>query len=915
MKSKDRFVVCLRNLFKNELIVTDKDLKFHVGISQSQLEDKTFDLIGWYLNVLRERDQRVVKGTAGECILHQAGQHLFIGCSQLEAEPRDNDIVDQKEDHTYDDLPELYPLSDDEESDDEEEEDYKVNSPTSSDNDESESDSANYADLPRLVPIDEEDDPVDGYVSEGIHEIPNPGDISEDDLMTRLTEVLTICQPFPGDGEPQDESFSDGDNRFVIARQSSLVLEIYDRVQGFLAPIAITHLRSSTFMPGLWFAERCASNQRVSNPWKTAHEWVNSNLNSRTMMWMSDFNDRTEFFTREMTPADALDLSGVQVDRNKYPTLQRNSAQIKGNHRILPKPDVVKVEVNNHPVRALLDSGSLGDFISSTLVDQLSIKREKLDTPLSLHLAVQGSRSKVNARANVNLKYQGIEENRTLDIINLNNYDLILGTPWMYQHQVCLGFNPARVMIGSNDSLPLKVGADTKMMVSMLAPEDKDVEAVRERLCQCADPICREVNETDLPPFRAINHKIPLIYETKIYPWRPSRCPEVFRTQWAEKRDAYLKSGRREITSSGNTVPMLLISKLNTNPPVLRTVVDLCKRNKNTHRMTSPLPDMEGVLRRTAKHKYRTTLDMKNAYEQIRVVPEHVSRTTVTTPDGNMISNVVQIGDCNAPATYQALMNFLFSAYIGRFLDIYLDDIVIYSDSLEEHEAHVRLVLDILKREKLYLSRSKLHFIQPVLKLLGRVIDDEGIQMDQDKVDSVLNWKVPTNRDLLRGFIGLVGYLADDIPNVRMPLGILSSITGDTVPFRWGYTEQRAFDEVKALVHTARNHHRVPLDYSPAAPPVWMITDGSATGISGVVCQGPEWKKAKIAAFYSAKLNSAQQNYAVHEIELLAGIETMLRYADILQGVQFQWLTDHKGLTHLLNQKICRVVKPDGLRR
>ena len=179
-------------------------------------------------------------------------------------------------------------------------------------------------------------------------------------------------------------------------------------------------------------------------------------------------------------------------------------------------------------------------------------------------------------------------------------------------------------------------------------------------------------------------------------------------------------------------------------------------------------------------------MDLKSAYEQIRIVPEHVARTTVTTPDGNMVSQVIQIGDCNAPATHQGLMNFLFSAYIGRFLDIYLDNIVIYSNSLEEHIEHVKIVLDILQKEKLYLSRSKLKFMPPELKLLSRVIDNEGIRMDSAKVDSVLNWKVPTNRDLLRGFIGSVGYLADDIPNVRILMGVLSALTGDTVPFRWG---------------------------------------------------------------------------------------------------------------------------------
>jgi hypothetical protein len=473
----------------------------------------------------------------------------------------------------------------------------------------------------------------------------------------------------------------------------------------------------------------------------------------------------------------------------------------------------------------------------------------------------------------------------------------------MYQDQVCLGFNPSRVVIGSDDALPITASAETKLLVSSLSPEDERIGQIRDELQRYAEPLCKEIQDTDLPPFRAINHTIPLIDENKTYPWRPSRCPEVFRAQWAEKRDAYLKTGRWEITSTGNTVPMLLIPKPNTKPPLLRTVIDLRERNKNTKRMTSPLPDIDGMLRRTASHQYKTTLDLKNAYEQIRIIPKHVPRTSVTTPDGNMISLVVQMGDCNAPATYQALMNHIFSAYIGRFMDVYLDDIVIYSNSLEEHVHHVKLVMDVLRREKLYLSKSKLHFVQPTLKLLGRIVDSQGIQMDSAKVDSVINWKVPTNRDLLRGFIGSVGYLADDIPNVRIPMGILSAITGDTVPFRWGYTEQRAFDEVKSLVQLAREHHRVPLDYSEGAPPIWMVTDGCSSGISGLISQGDDWKSAKIAAFYSAKLNPAQQNYPVHEIEMLAGIETMMRYMDILQGVRFRWLTDHKGLTHLLNQK------------
>jgi hypothetical protein len=184
------------------------------------------------------------------------------------------------------------------------------------------------------------------------------------------------------------------------------------------------------------------------------------------------------------------------------------------------------------------------------------------------------------------------------------------------------------------------------------------------------------------------------------------------------------------------------------------------------------------------------------------------------TPDGNMMSTVIQIGDCNGPSTYQALMNYLFGNYIGRWMDVYLDDIVVYSDTLDEHVEHVRTVLDILRREQLYLSEGKLRFLCKEMKILGRIVDDDGIRMDPDKVDSVVNWKTPMNRDLLRGFIGLAGYLADDIYKVRVPMGVLSAITGDNVPFKWTNMEQRAFEHVKQYVQACCDHHRVLLVYS-----------------------------------------------------------------------------------------------------
>ena len=209
--------------------------------------------------------------------------------------------------------------------------------------------------------------------------------------------------------------------------------------------------------------------------------------------------------------------------------------------------------------------------------------------------------------------------------------------------------------------------------------------------------------------------------------------------------------------------------------------------------MTSPLPDIDGVLCHVAAH----LLDLQASFEQIRVEPDHVALNAATTPDRNILSTVIMQGDCNAPATQQTLMVHLFSPYMGRFLDVYLDNIIIYSDLLEEYIDHVKLVFEILKRERMYLNKDKLQFIPDQLHVLGHFVGQDGIRMDSDKVDSVIKWKTPTNRDLLHGFLGSVGYLADNVPGVRIPMGILRAITGDAVPFKWTYTEQRAFENVK----------------------------------------------------------------------------------------------------------------------
>ncbi|KAI0374721.1 hypothetical protein BV20DRAFT_1079884, partial [Pilatotrama ljubarskyi] len=248
----------------------------------------------------------------------------------------------------------------------------------------------------------------------------------------------------------------------------------------------------------------------------------------------------------------APEESGMRLELNavsprgsaaeKLPALQRNAATPRDFKRLIPEPVVVVVHINGHPARALLDSGSLSDFMSAKLAHQLGVKVFELDKALPVHLAVQGSRAKINFGCRAVLEYQRIKSERYFDVINLLNYDLILGTPFLFQHKATFSFNPTTVVIGSPQALPLE-GKSIRVIQSHSAEilEDRLEEARRE-LREYTAPICKEASDSPLPPLRAINHRIPLIEEDKVYSWRPSKCPDALRALWIEKRDAYLKS-------------------------------------------------------------------------------------------------------------------------------------------------------------------------------------------------------------------------------------------------------------------------------------------------------------------------------------------------------------------------------------
>jgi hypothetical protein len=153
------------------------------------------------------------------------------------------------------------------------------------------------------------------------------------------------------------------------------------------------------------------------------------------------------------------------------------------------------------------------------------------------------------------------------------------------------------------------------------------------------------------------------------------------------------------------------------------------------------------------------------------------------------------------------------------------------------------------------------------------------------KVNSIANWKVPTSKELVMSFVGAVGYLAPNCPNICIPMSILNSIAASMRDWKWGSTEQQVFDKTKATVEEWQNHHRKPINYAPNARPVNLVTDPCLTGTGAHILQGKDLKTAKVVAFWSAKFSSAKQNYPMHKQELLAIVKSLKHFQNLLQGI------------------------------
>uniref|UniRef100_A0A2N9EXV0 RNA-directed DNA polymerase n=2 Tax=Fagus sylvatica TaxID=28930 RepID=A0A2N9EXV0_FAGSY len=392
-----------------------------------------------------------------------------------------------------------------------------------------------------------------------------------------------------------------------------------------------------------------------------------------------------------------------------------------------------------------------------------------------------------------------------------------------------------------------------------------------------------------LPPIRGIEHQIDFVPGATI-PNRPAYRSNPEETKELQRQvEELLAKGHVRESMSPCAVPVLLVPK---KDGTWRMCVDCRAINNITVKYRHPIPRLDDMLDELHGSCIFTKIDLKSGYHQIRMKEGDEWKTAFKTKYGLYEWLVMPFGLTNAPSTFMRLMNHALRAFLGRFVVVYFDDILVYSKSLDEHIDHLHCVLTVLRKEKLYANLKKCSFCLDKVVFLGFVVGAKGIAVDEEKVKAIKEWPTPKSITEVRSFHGLASFYRRFVKDFSTLAAPLTEIVKKSVGFKWGSEQDRAFIEIKERLCGA------PLLALPDFSKTFEIEcDASGIGIGAVLMQ-----EKRPIAYFSEKLNGAALNYPTYDKELYALVRALETWQHYLWPKEFVIHTDHESLKHLKGQ-------------
>ena len=577
---------------------------------------------------------------------------------------------------------------------------------------------------------------------------------------------------------------------------------------------------------------------------------------------------------------------------------------------------------------AIVDTGAQLSLLSKNEAERLGVSWNDQNKRDDI-VAADGKRISILGTATISIKYkEGLRKEEVL-VAHLLQYPLILGLPWIRKHAPTFDWNDLSLTFSNGEVW--KTRSEEARIKSLTT--GKEEQKLEEQEIECFvitvtqvdiedatildDPKCglvaneiqftleqfKDVFEqlSGIPPEDRIQHEINLVPNAKPVMKRAYRLSDAQQREVEKQIKGALLEGWVQPSYSPWGTAIFVVGKKNGE---WRMCVDYRDLNALTEQDAYLLPRIDDILHKVANAKIYSTLDLQSGYHQIQIKMSDRPKTAfrLSKPVNGCCHYewcVMPFGLKNAPPTFQRYMSLILKDCTG-FCEVYMDDIIIYSPSMEEHIVHVAAVLQTLREAQLKVKLKKCIFGQEKVEFLGHVLTQGRIWMRQEKQKTILEWPEPlvTGKEV-RQFLGLASYYRNYVPNFASIAAPLVALTRKRAAIIWTWEVQQAFHLLKDAL--SKNIGRVCWDGSRRTR---VTTDASGVGLGAMLEQLHE-EKWETVAVWSRALNSCQRNYSILDKEWLAILEAVTRvWKHWLTGLAFEIHTDHAPLVQILTKKV-----------